>query len=695
MVINNEGLAKLGASMKGLLGQFVSDRQMLELQWLKNLRQYMGVYDPDVDARIPEERSHAYPRDTRVKVKGGVAKLMEMMFPSQENNWDLTVSPNPSIPQDALQAIIAALSLKEEALAVQEQRQPAPVSSEAIEREVRAFAEARKEKMQQEIADQLADPQVDYPQMCKRVVRSGYIFGFGVVRGPQVRTQQERFWELDPLTGAYKAVTKTLKRPYGEFVKVWDIYPDLAARVWWEQERLFERMIFHRHGFRQLSKRPDFKSDVILQYLREHPTGNFTPKTFESDLRKLSKTENVQDLSGRNYEVYRHLGFVSAHQLRDASVEVKDSELDQDILADIWFIDDVVIKAEKAAFGDVPTDQYHAFIYAEDEDAGLTGVGLPEETRDSQMCTCAATRALMDNMAMTALPVFDVNVDLLPPGRKTVGVIHGGRTIERTGEGQMAQAQAVRSVQVESRIPQILSILQMQRQQHDVESNLPAWTMGADPQQLGDAFRTSNNMSMMTGGANMLTKDTVRAFDKFTSSFIGSLLRWNMEFNPREEIKGDYAVRAKGNLSLVAKEVRGAALDQFVMTLTPEERAMLDTYGILLDRLRARDLPVDRVIPKEEAMKVLDNMRQAASQASQIQQGEVQAKTDKMSAEAENKRMNTQMMAETMGATIQEILSRVEGNISRAKSESDRVQLENLKTLLQEGLRESPGAAPA
>lgn len=107
MVITNEGLAKLGGHMKSLLNQFVADRQQLELQWLMNLRQYMGVYDPDIVARIPEERSHAYPRDTRVKVKGGVAKLMEMMFPSQENNWDLTVSPNPSIPQDALQAIIA------------------------------------------------------------------------------------------------------------------------------------------------------------------------------------------------------------------------------------------------------------------------------------------------------------------------------------------------------------------------------------------------------------------------------------------------------------------------------------------------------------------------------------------------------------------------------------------------------------
>jgi hypothetical protein len=222
----------------------------------------------------------------------------------------------------------------------------------------------------------------------------------------------------------------------------------------------------------------------------------------------------------------------------------------------------------------------------------------------------------------------------------------------------------------------------MQRQQLDIESNLPAFTMGGVQQPLGEAFRTSTNMSMMMGSANMVTKDTVRAFDKFTTSLLTSLLRWNMEFNPDETIKGDYQVVAKGNLSLVAKEVRGAALDQFVSTLSPEERAILDTYGLLIDRLKARDLPVDRVLPKEEATAILEGMREAASAASQIEQGLTTAKTEKTSADAEKTRTDTQVMAATTEATIQEILSRVESNLANAKTSQDKVQLENLRTLL-------------
>ena len=691
MNISGEGYKQLGGHVRSLLNTFVADRQALELQWLKNLRQYQGKYDPDVEARIPEDKSKAYPRETRVKVKGGVAKLMEMMFPANETNWDLVVSPVPSIPEDALNAIIQTLEMRAAVEAQSSGQPPRPVTSDMIEREVRAFAERRKDAMQAEISDQLADPQMDYPQTCKRVVRSGFLYGFGVVRGPQVRTQTERVWERDKTTGAFKAVTKTLKRPYGEFVKVWDIYPDLSARVWWEQERIFERMLFHRHDFRKLGERPDFIKDAISKYLRDKPQGNYTPRTYEHELRKIALTENVIDLSTRKYEVYRHLGFVSAHTLAAAGVMVKEDEMDQDILADIWFIDDVVIKADKAAFGQTPTDQYHAFVYAEDEDAGLTGVGLPEELRDSQMCLCAATRAMMDNMAATAGPIYEVNEGLLPPGRTSIGAVHPFKVIYREGDGATANYPAVRAIQTDSHIAELLNIIGHMRQQLDVESNLPAWTMG-NPQPLGEAFRTSNNMSMMTGGANMVTKDTVRAFDRFTSSFIGSLLQWNMEFNPREEIKGDFQTRAKGNLSLVAKEVRGAALDQFMTTLSGEERAMLDTYGVLIDRLRARDLPTDRLLPREEAMQVLAQLREAASQAAQTEQGLTAAKTDKLTAEAEKKRLDAQVLAATTDATVQEILSRVESNMSRAKSEADRVQLENLKTLLLEATRPAGGA---
>jgi hypothetical protein len=692
MNLDFDKMKGLGTQLRGKFDQYEKDRRPVEDQWAKNLRQYLRKYDPDVN--IPDERSHVYPGDTRVKVKGKVAKMMEMMFPSQERNWELAVSPVPSIPKDALQMIIDKLSFAEQQAAQAEGRPPMPVDSEAIEREVRAFAEKRKDAMEAEIADQLADPLTDYPQLCKRVLRSGEIYGGGVARTGQVRTQEERTWEYDPQARDYVAVKKKLRRPYPEYVRMWDLYPDLSAHTWEEQEGLFERVVFNRHDFAQLGKRPDFRGEAIKAYLKENRDGNYKTRTFENDLHAITETQNLIDRNKRRYEAFRFFGFVSAHDLVDVGVEVKDADLDEDVLADVWLVDEVVVKAEVAPFGTRPSDIYHAYIPAEDEDAGLTGVGMPEDMRDSQMSICATTRALMDNMAGVAGPILEVNEDLLPPGRKAIGAIHAFMTIAREGQGADAQARAVNAIFIPSHIPELLKILEMQRQQLDIESALPAFTMGNFQQQpLGEAFRTSNNMSMMMGGANMVTKDSVRAFDRFTSSLIGSFLSWNMEYNPREDIKGDFQARAKGNLSLVAKEVRGAALDQFITTLTPEDREMFDMYGINLDRLKSRDLPTDRLLPKEEALAKVKAMRDAQAQAAQVEQGLTQAKTGDLQARAAKTQVDTQIAAQQADATIAEIMSRVESNIANAKSAKEKTQLENLKILLTEGLKGEKEAA--
>ncbi len=672
-----EGLAKLGTQLKGQLDDFIKDRALLEVQWLKNLRQYMGKYDPDVLADIPDERSKAYPRDTRVKVKGGVAKMMEMMFPAQENNWELVVDPVPSISEEGISEILAELESR-----IDEEGAPVPFDGDDIERAVREHATKRKDKMEAEIADQLSDDGVDYPQMCKRIVRSGYIYGFGVAKAPMVRTQVERMWEVDKATGKYVAKKKTVRRPYPEFVRVWDAYPDLAAKAWEDQEMFFERYVLTRHAFRMLADRPDFEKDQVKTYLRENPSGNYTAKSYEEELRQLEKTSNLADRTSRRYEVYRALGHVSAGTMQRAGLDVTDEQLDQDMFVDIWFIDNYVIKAKEAAFGSRVSDQYHPFIYTEDEDSGLTGVGLPEEVRDSQMCLCASTRALMDNMAAIAGPIFEVNVDLLAKGRKTIGPIHSFMTIEREGDGVEAQYPAVRDISTNSHAGDLLAIIAMQRQQLDVESNLPAFLLGGTQQPLGEAYRTNNNMSMLQGSANMVTKDTVRAFDKFTSSIIGAYIKWNMEFNKNEEIKGSFGARAKGNLSLVAKEVRGQALDQFITTLSEEDRAMFDMYGINVDRLKARDLPTDRLLPREEAEALIAQMRQGSAEAAQVEQDLVRAKTADAQAGATKKQTDAQLVAATADATIQEMLSRVESNLAFAKTAEDKVQLENLKMLL-------------
>ena len=692
---NKAALVKIGDHLKSKYSQYQTDRKPLEEQWIKNLRQYRGKYDPEVLANIPEGRSRVYPKETHTKVIGFVAKLMEMMFPASDKNWSVDATPVPSISQDDLQSIMDKLTQQSQVemqAAQQEPAQPgtAPaspteVTSDMIEREVISFAKDRARKMEREIEDQLADlggDQVTYEQLCKKVLRSGGIYGYGIAKGPMTQYKTERKWEKDPTSGQFKAVTKDIPRPMYEHVKVWDLFPDLTARGWRKQDGVFERLVMNRHEVVKIKSNKDFYEDVVAAFLQDNRTGNYTPNNADTQLNALNKAEGVSTSSKNKFEVVRWLGYLDGQDMLDAGVEgVKEADAASDIFAEVWMLGDKVIRIDIAPFGENPADNYHCFIFDEDEDSGLTGTGLPEVLRDSQMRLCSIDRATQDNMAACAGPVYEINRELLSPGQK-INAIRAFQVIYRDGTGTESGSRAINAITTDSHISELISLRKEVLDTFDRESSLPAWLFGST-EGLGEAFRTSNNMSMMTGGANMVQKDVVRAFDLFTASVIGSVVAWNMEFNENVEIKGDFNVGARGNKSLVAKEVRGAALDQFMTTLTEDERAIFKTRDTLIERLRSRDLPTELLEDDVTARKILDQRAQAAQAQQQLADRHLTAQAGKLEAGATKDIETVKLAASQNQAKIAEILSRVEQNLANVEDQSSRTELEHIKTLLE------------
>src|SRR5574343_867210 len=77
--IKSEELAALGQNLFRLFDQYNSDRRVAELKWLRNLRQYLGIYDPEIEKELPVNRSKAYPRVTRVKVISMLSRVMNQI----------------------------------------------------------------------------------------------------------------------------------------------------------------------------------------------------------------------------------------------------------------------------------------------------------------------------------------------------------------------------------------------------------------------------------------------------------------------------------------------------------------------------------------------------------------------------------------------------------------------------------------
>ena len=601
-VIDATKMAALGVKMGARFDDYKKDRRAIEEQWLRNLRQVKGIYDPEILAKIPPDQSTTYPKVTRTKVYGTVARLMEMLFPQTEKNWAIKASPMPDLSQGDLQTVLTQL----------QQTNPQP-SNDDIENAIIAFAGTKAERMEKEIEDQLDE--IEYITLARKVVFSGTQYSIGILKGPLVQTRESRTWAPDPLTQQLTAKTIQELYPVYESCSVWDWYPDVSAKTFDQMDGQFQRHIMSRNQVHELAKRADFDSEAIKTWLAANTAGNYKELWWETELRVKADRKNITDLTARKYEIAEWWGFASAHDLKACGIEIPDDQLSMELEANIWTIGNIVIKAKLNPY-DAKIRPYHIFVY-EDDDLNLTGSGMPQVVRDSQLGVCEAARMILDNGSVVCRDMVEVNTDLLVPGQNLD--IYAGKAWLREGTGQEAALPAVKAIKMDGHIPELKSVVEMFMEFADTETALPPPALG-DPSKGGsEALRTTGGMSMLMGAAALPIRDTVRNFDRFTTSFITSLYNWNMQFSTNQDIKGDATVIARGSTSLIAKEVRANALTQFSATLTPEEHMHIDTRKMLVERIKAHDIPLEVLVPEAQAEQQIQQQAQQAQQDKQLQ----------------------------------------------------------------------------
>jgi uncharacterized tellurite resistance protein B-like protein len=611
--INMQALSALGTRLVGQFKTYENHRKLAEQKWARNLRQFLGEYDPEIKKQLDPERSQAYPRLTRVKVVSMVARLMNLLFPTTEKNWGIGPSPVPNLTMQDLQVVL------QQAVAGAQQAQK-QVTDAVIEAAIRAFAKTRAENLEREIEDQLAEiggaRNYPYVAQARKVLFSGVLYGAGVLGGPFVRTQAQRRWAMQP-GGMPLPQEYTAFRPQFEFVPLWDYYPDMTARHVHQMDGQFRRLVLSKAQLRELADRGDFFGDVIKAYLVNYPKGNWKERSHETELRTMGVSSNVNVMSGSKYEVIVWQGFVDSATLRESNIELPQGLSKDMVDADVWMIDDKIIKADLSPWVELEPDQrvqqYHHFIFEED-DSNLLGNGLPNIMRDSQMGVAAATRMLMDNASIVCGPNLEVNTELLRGDTDSKSIVPY-KIWYRTGQGAEATVPAVKNIQIEGHIAELKEVVALHEHFADMETFVNPQTGGDMQKGPSEPFRTAAGASMLRGEMSLPFKDVVRNFDNFTISVINALLLFNKHFNENAEVRGDFTPIARGSSSLIAKELRGMALDQMSQTLLPEEKIFVDFHKVVKEKMKVRDVDVsDVLVDEDEAARRLEAQAQKQAQ---------------------------------------------------------------------------------
>ena len=669
--LNEEGMKKLGASMRSLFEQHEKDRKAAEDRWLQNLRQFRGIYDPEVSKMIPEGFSRAYPKLTRWKVIGTVARLMQMLFPQTEKNYGVTASPIPDLPTDQLQQVLNELvAAKAQATGVDPK--DVELTDEEIEKAIVARAKQRAERMEKKIDDDLKE--MEFITLARKVVFSAVLYNVGVLEGPFHRKVKSRTWKKDPNRGGYIAEEVDKYKPFLEFLPVWNWYPDLTAKTLDKQDMTFKRHVMIRQEVEALAHREDFLAPVIEDWLRLNKSGNYQERTWETDIRSEPKSDkaNVSDHSGRKYELISGRGGVSGHDLRACGVMVPDADVGRTFAADIWVIGSTVIKARLAPLGEAR--QFHEFVF-EDDDLSLLGNGQCDTLRDSQLSICEATRAALDNAAVVG-PQVEVNTELLDPGENTT--IRKHKTWHRNGTGAEAQIPAVRNIVIDSHLSELVLLIKTFMEFADKESGLPPPSLGDVSGGGSEALRTQQNASMFLGAAALPIRDTVRNYDTFTISVVSSLVKWNRKFDPNPSRDGDFDIIARGSTSLIAKEVLAQSLDAFRVTISEDELPHVNSRALLEERAKARDIPIERILEDEDVAKQkIASAAQAQAQQVQDQQKLVEAQVNEtlakaFKAAAEARKADASISVDVFTALMEALTNGLEGGKAQAGAGGSR-----------------------
>lgn len=624
---NATGMQEFGALLRQQFSMNKSFRRAKEQEWMESLRQYKGLYDPDVV--IEPGNSRVYPKLTRSKCNMVLSRLHEMLFPETDKNWEIMPTPEPKIAPEIVKGI--AMTLLEQAQLVYQQQlaeaqqmieagekppqipQPQYPSGDDLRMAIAEYAKATCEKMSIVIDDQLTE--MDYSEETKKVLNSGLKFGTGIMKGPLINKRTKRTWEPSAV-GDYEESLTEEEVPYLEFTRIWDWYPDMSTTDLEKMDGCFERHVMTKHDLRELMQRDDFFGDIIKNYMAEHPEGDYVPEPWEIELQVIeieagtgksttmsgsSRDQGTNRKMGRKYEVLEYWGYVDGQDMAACGIDIEDTSLEYE--ANIWIIGNQVIKA---ALYDRARHIYKVFYYEKDE-TSIFGEGLARIMRHSQLSIAGAARMLLDNASCVSGPQLEANISLLYPGTD-VNNIYPRKIWHREGRGVEAQYPALRAINFDSHIEELISIIREFKTFGDEETTLPTWMIGqAMPNE------TAQGTSMRMSAITISVKDVVRNFDAFTEKVIRDLYAWNMEFNPRSDIKGDYGIKAKGVSSLVMKEVRMQAMNQMAASLQPEDWVYIPRRDYLKEWLKAHDLNIS-LRSEEEAQKIISSQQDQRAQ---------------------------------------------------------------------------------
>lgn len=688
----------------------IARRHSIEQRWLDDLAQYHGRYTDDQIKRIKKvEGSSLFVNLTRPKTNALIARLFDLLFPTDDRNWSIAPSPVPELSHQAETAVqemqdaqkrLLEIEAQGNAAQTQDQRNAAEMSAQAEEQSISSLAAAHKQlsdvmREARARSDLMADEMDDKMRAClyasaaRDAIEDAVKIGSGIMKGPVTSPKGHGRFALQKIAADRDEVawmlrkTDPMDQPGFFRVDPWGFFPDPDARRPEESDEFYERHLFSARQMRKLSKIPGINVDALRDLLREGPSRGAIP----SYLPLLQNATGSGDAQiSERFVVWEYTGVLEAKEVAQLAMSAGNDALakaygDDDVdpieelpVRIIYSAGRVLLMAEHPLDSGDPI--YSVFNLERDE-TSMWGYGLPYLMRDPQSAYNAAWRMMLDNGGLSSGPQIMVRKDAVEPENGD-WTLHA-RKIWVVTKDLPPGSDPFRTWNVDSNQGELANIIGLTREHIDEETSLPKIAQG---DQSSGMTKTAQGMALLMTSANVVFKRIVKNFDDdMTVPNISRLYQWLMQFSPKDHIKGDYEVDARGSSVLLVREMQAQNMMLLAQAFSadPEYGPMIRKYGLMSQIVKAMSLTVSDTLHTEQEWK--QNLSAVGNPA--VQAEELRLQGIQMQADMQSQEISQRMAAAELDASVRRDVAEMQRQVAMmALAEKTDLTIEQIQAKL-------------
>lgn len=617
-------LDALGQNIKKLIDEAVNARRSsgIERRWQEDEEYYEGIDDLNrgedqyIKPRTAagglqtkrtisdDHKCTAFFNITRQFVDSGAARAGDILLPS--NDWNFAIKPTP-IP-DELE------SQKEDQTPVIVDQNGQPISAGELIQAAIAKASKKVESAETRIRDWLVE--CNYKKEYRKMLDNCALVGTGILKGPAPRKQKSTKFS----GGTLEIVEEIL--PGTKCVDHWDFYPDPnCGDNIQDGDFVVER---------------DFMSARQLRDFLGMPGSGYIDESIKKVLKEGPNKRNDNSLSYREtqdddrFEVWYYYGEVKQKDLAlmDDAIEdieaIAGEELDEiaTVPAVIAIVNDTVIKG---IISPLDNGQFPFDLMVWQRVAGSPwGIGIARQGRTAQKMVLSATRALMDNMGLSAIPMLAVMRSALQPMDGSWNLYPGKQWTLKESSGVRNINEAIQTLVIPSLQAELMNIIQLGMKMMEDATGVSFLLQG----QQGSAPDTVGGMQLLHQNASALLRRIARNGDDVTIAHIKRYHDWLLIYGEDDE-KGDMQIEAIGSTALVERELQAMQLPQ-ILQLSLDPRYEKSPKRVFDEILRAwRFDPTKFDLDEEERAQLQEQMQAAQQQPMpQVEAAKIRAEVD-------------------------------------------------------------------